>query len=421
VQPQHVTPRRSLFRREAIEFQQHQRQWGEVVLLQPLSIKLLVWFLTAAVALIIIFLCVAEYARKETVAGYLTPTAGTAKIFAPRPGTITAIHVDEGQIVEESQPLLTIATMEVTVDGEEVNAAKLAALVRQKEFLTRLIAAEEHRTVSEQERLTALIHGLETEISHLEAQVSIQRERVKLSEQLVSSAAQLSAKRHMADTEYKRRQEVLLEQQQNLNSLGQQIAARQNQLTETRFSLEQLATVMAEKIQIRRNELSETEQRIAEADGRRAYVIRAPTAGRVTTLQATVGQAADPRRLQLEIVPAESVLQAELFVPTRAVGFVRAGQRVRILYDAFPYQKFGTYAGQITKVSKTILTASDASGPLTLKEPAYRVTAALERPDVDADGRKMPLQADMLLRADIILEKRSLIAWLSDPLLSVRM
>jgi membrane fusion protein len=33
----------------------------------------------------------------------------------------------------------------------------------------------------------------------------------------------------------------------------------------------------------------------------------------------------------------------------------------------------------------------------------------------------MPLQADMLLRADIILEKRSLIRWLLDPLLSVRM
>jgi membrane fusion protein len=35
--------------------------------------------------------------------------------------------------------------------------------------------------------------------------------------------------------------------------------------------------------------------------------------------------------------------------------------------------------------------------------------------------KKTPLQADMLLKADIILEKRSLMSWILDPLLSVRM
>ena len=48
-------------------------------------------------------------------------------------------------------------------------------------------------------------------------------------------------------------------------------------------------------------------------------------------------------------------------------------------------------------------------------------TAALDRSEIDAYGKIMPLQADMLLRADIILEKRPLISWLLDPLLSVRM
>jgi len=214
---------------------------------------------------------------------------------------------------------------------------------------------------------------------------------------------------------------VFLEQKQNLNSLNQQLAARQNQLTDTRYSLQQLPTVMAGKIQGLRSELATNEQRIAEIGGRRAYVIRAPAAGRVSMLQANVGQFAEPRRLQMEIVPNDSVLQAELFVPTRAIGFMQLGQEVRILYDAFPYQQFGTYSGRIVKISQTILTKSDTFGPIELKEPAYKVTAALDRPDIDAYRKKIPLQADMLLRADIILEKRSLISWLLDPLLSVRM
>jgi membrane fusion protein len=160
---------------------------------------------------------------------------------------------------------------------------------------------------------------------------------------------------------------------------------------------------------------------MAETTGRQAYVIRAPTAGRITTVQAAVGEAADPRQLQLEIIPRNAKLEAALFFPTRAFGFVHPGQEVRILYDAFPYQKFGAYRGHILTVSHTIVTGAESSGPLALKEPVYRVTAALDREDINAYGQRIALQPHMLLKADLILERRSLMAWLLDPLLSTRM
>jgi membrane fusion protein len=410
-----------LFRQEAIDFQQYNRHWGQVALLQPLSTKIITWFIVAAVTIIVTFLFLAQYSRKETVIGYLMPTAGTAKIFASQQGTIREIFVKEGQEVEERQPLLAIDTSQIAANGQDVNVSILSTLESHRNRLTPQIAAEQERTKSEQARLTASIGGLEAEIYELQAQIDNQHERIRVSDVLVSNVAGLRARGLMTEPEYRQRELAALDQKQKLNSLNQQIAAKQNQLTETRYSLEQLPTVMEGKIQSLRSELATTEQRIAEVSGRRAYVIRAPTAGRISTLQATVGQFADPRLLQMEIIPNERVLQAELFVPTRAIGFVRAGQHVRILYEAFPYQQFGAYGGRVSKVSQTILTKSDASGPIELKEPAYKVTAALDRPDIDAYGKKIPLQADMLLRADIILEKRSLISWLLDPLLSVRM
>jgi len=416
-----VAQRPSLFRQEAVDFQRHNGEWGQVGLLQPLSIKVMTWFITVAITFIISFLFLGQYSRKETVMGYLTPTSGTSKVFVPQLGTIRTIHVKEGQQVREGETLLTIDTNQIAANGVDVNATMLDTLRSQKDLLTGQIAAEEQRTKSERERLTIMINGVEIEISQLEAQLKIQGERIRVEENFVASAAALKKEGYMADADFKRRQVAFLEQKQNLNSLNQQLAARQNQLTESRYSLQQLPTVMAGKIQSLRSELATTEQRIAEISGRRAYVIRAPSAGGVSTLQATVGQFADPRRLQMEIVPNESVLQAELFVPTRAIGFVQPGQQVRILYEAFPYQQFGTYSGRVLKVSQTILTKSDTLGPIELKEPAYRITAALDRPDIDAYGKKIPLQADMLVRADIILEKRSLISWLLDPLLSVRM
>ena len=133
------------------------------------------------------------------------------------------------------------------------------------------------------------------------------------------------------------------------------------------------------------------------------------------------GKYAEPNQLQLEIVPPNSALSADLFVPSRAIGFVRVGQRVSIRYAAFPYQNFGRYAGTVVAISKNILTSADSpSAPVELKQPAYRVTATLDRQDIDAYGKRVALQAGMLLQGDIILDRRSLMKWVLDPVFSAR-
>lgn len=416
-----MAARPALFRQEAIDFLHQRHSWGEVVSLQPISSTILSWTLAGLVVLILCFLSIAQYARKETVIGYLTPTFGTAKIFVPQQGFVKELQVKEGQEVAEGDPLLTVVTSQITADGNDVNATVLAELAQQRDVIKRQIAAEERRTASEHDRLASTIKGIEVETAQLEDQRKIQNERLKLSESFVSSGATLSASGALPAIELKRRELAALEQKQNVASLDQQITARRTQLTDARHTLEQLPIVATERIRVLRGDLSGIEQRVAEVNGRRAYVINAPTSGRVSTLQATVGQIADPRHMQLEIIPLDSTLQAQLFFPTRAFGFVRPGQQVRILYDAFPYQKFGTYRGNVTNISHTILTGNETTGPIALKEPAYRVTVGLERPDIDAYGLKMPLQPDMLLRADVVLEQRSLMRWLLDPVFSARM
>jgi membrane fusion protein len=413
--------RPALFRQEAIDFLRQRHSWGEVVALQPLSTTILSWIFSGVILLIIWFLCVAPYARKETVVGYLTPSSGTAKIFVPQQGFIKEIKVKEGQEVAEGHPLLTVVTSQITASGDDVNATVLEVLRQQRNVVERQIAAEERRTTSERDRLVSSINGIKGEIAQLEDQRNIQNERLKLSEGFVATGAKLTASGTLAPIELKRREQAALEQKQSVVSLDQQITARRSQLTDTQHTLEQLPAVVAERVRVLRSDLSSIEQRVAEVNGRQAYVIKAPTSGRVSTLQATVGQVADPKQMQLEIIPLEAQLQAQLFFPTRAFGFVRPGQPVRLLYDAFPYQKFGAYGGRVTDVSHAVLTPNETTGPITLKEPAYRVTVALDRPDIDAYGRKMPLQPDMLLRADVILEQRSLIRWLLDPVLSARM
>ncbi len=412
-----MTHHRPLFRQQALDFQCDQRQWGGVTLAQPLSTRLTAWGLVAAAGLLVIFTLFAPYARKETVQGFLMPGSGTARLNAPQPGTVSAVQVTEGQAVQAGQPLVTVTTSQVTAEGIEVNAAILDSLARQRDLLTAQTALEPGRAASERARLAALADGLATEIAHLDAQASTQHERIRLAQAMVASAASLNPRGYMSEIDLRRREEALLEQRQALDALGQQAAARRNMLVATRAELDQLPVTEAERLRAIGGDLAAVEQRVAEISGRQAYVVRAPIAGRVSALQARIGQPADPRRLLLTIVPDGSVLQAELFVPTRAVGFIRPGQEVRILYDAFPYQHFGTHRGRVAQVSRTILTPGDANGPVTLSEPAYRVAVTLERQTVDARGEAMPLQPDMLLRADIILERRPIMQWLLAPLL----
>jgi membrane fusion protein len=410
----------SLFRQEVVDFKEIERQFGRAILLQPISLKVITWLLASIVALSLLLLVIGQYSRKATVSGYLIPSAGTAKIFALQRGTISKVDVTEGQEVREQQPLLTIDTTQISGTGEDVNAAILSTLLGQRDELNRQIAGEAQRQASERERLTLLIQGLQEEKGQLEGQIPLQQERIKILESLVASISKLVAKGVVTGVEFKRRQSEALDQKQNLNALRQQLAARQNQLTDTQYTLNQLPIVIAEKIQLLRNELSSVEQRIAEISGRRAFVIRAPIAGRVSAVQASTGKLAELNQLQLEIIPT-STLKAELLVPSRSIGFVRVGQPVGIRYDAFPYQNFGRYKGTITEISHNILTRSDvSSGFITLEEPVYRVTAALDRQDVSAYGKNMPLQAGMLLKADVILDKRSLMQWVLDPLLSVK-
>ena len=64
---------------------------------------------------------------------------------------------------------------------------------------------------------------------------------------------------------------------------------------------------------------------------------------------------------------------------------------------------------------------ADVSAPTSVcSSPPTRSPSALDRQDVTAYGERIPLQPDMLLKADILLDRRPLLAWLLDPLLSAR-
>ena len=166
---------------------------------------------------------------------------------------------------------------------------------------------------------------------------------------------------------------------------------------------------------------AELEGKKTELSGRSAYTISSSVEGKVLSISMdSIGRSVQSGQPFLTILPAGSVLEAELFVPSRAIGFVEKGQQVKLLYDAFPYQFFGSHNATITAVTESILAPGEILAPFELKEPVYRVTANIEKKTIDARGKEIILQSGMTLRANIILERRSFLDWLLAPLRAVR-
>jgi membrane fusion protein len=225
----------------------------------------------------------------------------------------------------------------------------------------------------------------------------------------------MHARGFLSDEQWAMREAELLEQRSALEALERESAKLVRLTAELDEQLETLAPRYANAIAELERALASSDVELAENEARRATALTAPQPGTVTGFTAEPGQPVQLGAVLARIVPVEPTLIAELFAPSRAVGFVAAGDDVRLRYAAFPYQKFGHARGTVVAVSATTVAADTARGG----EPLYRVAVALDAQTVTAYGVQRPLLAGMSVEADVLLERRRLYEWVLEPLFSL--
>lgn len=412
----------SLFRKEALEHRKD-KLYGDVLLLQPLSLTVLVGVVLLICTMILAILFWGTYARKELVHGYLVPDKGIVKIYSPQPGTVSKVHVREGDEVKEGQVLITVLSERSIQGGNDIDALKLHEIESTQAQQLERIAGEKKLLVSETSRLKGQIESLKTELEQIDVALKNQEERLQITESRVNAAKKIAGQ-SISQTDFQKLHEEWIVQKQGYQELLRTKGSRENSLSQTHSELEQLPIKTRARITEIENSISELKQRHADVEGHRILEIRAPIAGTISSLQSKEGQwLASNVALStplLAILPKDALMQAELYVPSRSIGFVEPGQTVRVRYDAFPHRRFGVYEGKVLAVSKHVLLPSELTVPIDSKEPVYRVTVDLQSQNVNAYGREFSLQAGMSLEADMILEKQTLIRWLLDPVLSLR-
>jgi membrane fusion protein len=331
------------------------------------------------------------------------------------------VHVSEKDIVDTGQKLATISVVTSAPDGTSFSDKAYASLLKQEVELNTQITLETNQLEAETARLLAEKETLSLRVDSLEVQLELQQQLGASIKNNFKDVQKLLGKGYISKEESKRRQQDWLKQKTQQKLGEQQLDEAELKQKQLEIRLLQLPNESKQRVARLRAQLAELEGRKTELAVRSAYTITSTVKGKVLSISLnSIGRSVQAGQPLLTIMPADSVLEAELFVPSRAIGFVDIGQEVRLLYDAFPYQYFGSYRATITDVTETIMAPGEILTPFKLSEPVYRVTADIERKTIEAKDRVLALQSGMTLRANIILERRSFLDWMLAPLRAVR-
>jgi len=408
----------SLFRPEAVAHSTR-RLAGEVLLAAPLPAKLIGIVLAAIVLAAALFAAFATYARTASLSGWLIPDRGLIRAAAPASGLIQKVLVTEGEVVPEGRRLAQIALAAET-EGGNAGEAHARGLQEETVALKAHKAAAMAKLEAETEQLRTRIANFQGELQQAEDQVAFQERRLKLAQKQAAAAEQLAAKGTLSARDLEQRQSAVLSIELELSGLRRQSAAIQREIADGKARLAAIPIEIEAAKADSASAEANIKERTSDAQSHHAVFVVAPMGGKIAALPFATGQPVTAGTTLAVMTPADGKLEAELLAPSRAIGFIKEGQEVRLQLQAFPYQRFGTLAGTVKSVSGTVLGPADVSIPgLQIHEPVFRVRVSLAAEEIVAYGQHHSLQPGMLLTAEVVLDRQSLLRWLFDPLYAV--
>lgn len=392
-----------LFREEVIEAGR-ERLAGTVVAATPPNSRLYAAILMVVALALAAILVFGQYAARTQVRGVVAYNGGIARVYPNAPAEIRRVHVRPGEQVEAGDPLVTISLAQ----GQGGIGGQVGELQRQEIELSRQLELASMLGTAETQALAQQKGSLAAAIASLERQRALASSRIALAEANTRRASRLAAEGAGSQRQVEDARAEMLARRTELESINERIISQR----ETLRAID--AQIAQRRIESTRNQSQVAAQRAAVAEQRAALIrtdqltLTAPVGGEVGDVMAEVGQRARTDTSLVTIVPRGSRLEVWLYAPSRAIGFVRPGQEVRLQFDAFPYQKYGAGRGTVTAVSRVPIEPGAIDPSLGIEEPVFRIRVAIDEIAPRVPGAESRLRPGMTLGANLLLERRSL-------------
>lgn len=413
-----------LFRPEV--FQAKKNRWtGQIVLVRPFSLQFLTFCAVALATVLIAFLIFGSYTNKTTVTGQLLPTTGVVRVYSQDMGIIANQHVMNGDFVKKGDILFTLSTSR-NDDNGSIQARLLAEAELKKLLAEQEIIRKKRVHIAEKTAQENTIHRLQNQMQHIKNQIVAQEKRVAISEKMLGKQRYLAKVDAISELEKNSYENALLELKVGLATYQREADNLAREINVQQSNLKNLPEQQETEISQLERSVSVYQQEILDYQQRSEQTIRATISGYISSINTEIGQQVDANKLLMSIVPKESELLANLYVPSRAIGFVKPNDKVILRYQAYPYQKFGHAEGHVISIAQTALGSQEWTNlgnifaqTAQVNEPVYLIKVKLNNQHIRVYGTEKKLQIGMVLEADILHENKKLYEWILDPLYQV--
>lgn len=439
---------------------------GHVLALEELRVRGLERTVVLGTGLLVAAgLCWAALARVPEVAvsvGEIAPTIAPAPVQHLEGGIVAEVLVNEGDVVEEGQPLLrmndAVAQTELAQARHRLESLQLQAQRLAAAADGNMVAMDAHGRQGPAARITAHAGGDAQTVPALTSGLFVEPQRAALNARLQALADRVSV---LQEQVAQRRSDLAtlagqisaVHEQMELHSkeLGIREELARNGLTTRLSVLEAQRLLMSAKAEHERltgqrataqRSLAEAEARVVEArsaavdearqeaarvaleiaetteivrkleDRAERVMLRAPIDGIVRGLAVhRLGTVLPPGGLVAEIMPQDTQLVADVRLMPRDIGFIEIGQPVHVKVQAFDYARFGSIEGSVERVSAGTFLDEQ-------RQPHYRARIALKQQHVGHDARYAQLVAGMTVQADITTGTKTVLQYLMKPIYS---
>jgi membrane fusion protein len=387
------------------------------------SFSVLTLFFVTIVAAVCTFLFGFSFAHKVQVTGVVLPREGAIRAVATQAGVVSQVRVREGDAVKASQVLFVMTNERVSASGDDASQTISRLLETRRNSLAHEVVEQREQANQRIASIGRRIDSLTIDRARIENQIALQMRRIQLAEDSLRRFTELQASNFVSPAQVQDRTADLIDQRQRLGDLERTRETTLRDLESARADMTDLELQRKRDIAASERSATALEQELVENESKRELHVRAPQEGIVTAITVQRGQSVGLGQSLGTLLPTASPLEAEIYAPSRSIGFVKPGMEVLLRYQAYPYQKFGQHRGKVREVSSAPIRADEialpASGTSGTSEPMYRIRVDLENQVVLAYGDARPLRPGMALDATIVVERRKIFEWLFEPLYSV--
>ncbi|CAI3932377.1 MULTISPECIES: HlyD family secretion protein [Commensalibacter] len=422
----------SLFRPEVLEAKRD--TWlGKVQDIQPIPIKIISVISLVFTILVILYIYYGGYTRRTHAIGSMMPVSGLITVGSRANGVIIEKNIKEGQFVQKGQKLFAISLENNNINGpaqEQINKV----LKKQKQILIDQYNLRKNNAPIEKENITSTLANLYRQHQKVTNQINqdnIIIPKIQSSLTMIEKAKKLAL---ATNIEYQNQLYTYAQILSTHSQFLQNQTSIEGQILDNIAKLRLFDSTLKHDLYDIQQKIAQTEEKIIQGEKDQTIIVTAPTSGNITALRGYIGQQVTPTSALLSIVPEGQQLEAELYVPSSAVGLLKKNDTVVLSYSAFPYQKFGLYKGIVSEITYTPIT-SETMG----KEDSERLKNEFANQNAEGDhnlyrvrvkpneqyimgyhDQKLYLKPGMRVEADIAIDYRRLYQWMLNPFIKVK-